>query len=201
MSAVTCGSCGAEIADGTSFCRQCGEHVPPMSSASTLEATTRALDAPADGRPSTLPLNPKTTSPRYDSQLISQPSLTAKGLGATIRKRPLLTGGLIILAMALISAVILTSFRDRNSASVRTSLIYPGAETVLDITSGDGSVLQLRSDDPLEKVVGWYVANLKPTKNAKLSETSVLLKSDRITIGIAAENNKTNILIKRQIAP
>jgi hypothetical protein len=172
-----------------------------MSSASTLEATTRALDAPPDDRPSTLPLNPKTTSPGYDSQLISPPSLTPKSFGATVRKRPLLFGGLIILAMAAISAVVLTSFRDRNSASVRTSLIYPGAETVLDMTRDDESVLQLRSNDPLEKVVGWYVANLKPTKNANLSETSVLLKTDRITIGIASENNKTNILIKRHIAP
>jgi len=48
--------------------------------------------------------------------------------------------------------------------SVATSeLMYPGAETVMDMKSSRDNFLELRSNDPLDKVVEWYVAKLKPT--------------------------------------
>jgi hypothetical protein len=200
MSSITCLSCGAEIADGARFCRQCGQHLTAIAPANVLEATTKTLETPAEGGVTTQRLNPKPTSPNYQSELTPQPSLMSKGLSVARQKRNAFIGGLTILAIALISVVILTSLRNRDSALVSRSLIYPGAETVLDMTRGEEGVLELRTGDPFDKVVEWYVANLKPTKNAKLSKTSVLLKTDEITVGIATEDNKTNILIKQPVA-
>jgi hypothetical protein len=171
----------------------------PIASANVLEATTKTLETPTEGGPTTQRLNPKPTSPNYQGEGTLPPSVTNKGLRADRQKRNAIIGGLIIIAIVLISVVILASLRNRNSLSVSRSLIYPGAETVLDMASGDGSVLQLRTGDPFDKVVDWYVANLQPTKNARLSSTSVLLRKDQITVGIATEDNKTNILIKRVV--
>lgn len=174
MLSVSCAVCGAEITDGVSFCRQCGERV--TDSAGLLEAKTRVLDESSRDR---------TTRrlPFFD-----------KGRGTARLNRTVFAGGSLLIVLLVLGSVLV--FRNHNTASNNTSFIYPGAETTLDMKSEEGSVVQLRTRDSYDKVVGWYVANLKPSKNIKLSESSVLLKSDKMTVGIASENDGTNITIK-----
>ena len=46
MPSTMCANCGAEIATGARFCRQCGRPSPAMESTSVTEATTRFLETP-----------------------------------------------------------------------------------------------------------------------------------------------------------
>jgi len=81
---------------------------------------------------------------------------------------------------------------------VQGALVYPGAETLVDMTSPDGArVLQLRASDPLELVQHWYETTLQPTKTVKLASASVVLKNEKVTATLIAEDAKTNILIKQ----
>jgi hypothetical protein len=85
-----------------------------------------------------------------------------------------------------------------TGATLEGDLAYPGAETLVDMNSPDGGrVLQLRTKDPLELVENWYQMTLKPTKTVKLSSAGVVLKNDKVTATLIAEDDKTNILIKQ----
>ena len=55
---------------------------------------------------------------------------------------------------------------------------------------------QLETADPFTAVEAWYQKALKPEKTMRLTSTSVVLKNGATTATIAAEGNKTNILIK-----
>jgi hypothetical protein len=77
------------------------------------------------------------------------------------------------------------------------ALFYPGSVTNMDQTTEDGRVIQLQTGDPLDQVVAWYTANLKPTKTMRVTGTTVVLKNQNITATVATEDNKTNILIKQ----
>jgi hypothetical protein len=84
-----------------------------------------------------------------------------------------------------------------RSHSASSDLIYPGARTVVDMTSnGGGRAFHLQTPDSLEKVEAWYQKTLKPEKTMRLTSTSVVLKNAKTTATIAAEDNTTNILIK-----
>ena len=62
---------------------------------------------------------------------------------------------------------------------------------------GGGSVLQLQSSDPLDKVQGWYMSNLQPTKIMQVTSGTVILRKDNVTATVVADNNTTNIVIKQ----
>jgi len=81
------------------------------------------------------------------------------------------------------------------------ALIYPGAQTVVDMTSDEGRAIQLQTGDSLDRVLAWYDASLKPTKRMRLTSTSFVLRNQNITATIATEDNKTNILIKQSVTP
>jgi hypothetical protein len=80
-------------------------------------------------------------------------------------------------------------------------LIYPGARTVVDMTSDEGRAIQLQTADSLDQVLAWYQGSIKPTKTMRLTSTSFVLRNQNVTATIATENNKTNILIKQSITP
>ena len=83
------------------------------------------------------------------------------------------------------------------SQPVSKSLVYPGAQTILDVTSSGGSgVLQLKTADPIDKVADWYVAILKPTKTLRVGPT-VIMKSDNVSATLVSDGDNTNILIKQ----
>jgi hypothetical protein len=90
--------------------------------------------------------------------------------------------------------------RNHSTATDNAALIYPGSQTVVDMTSEAGRAIQLQTGDSLDKVLAWYDASLKPTKTMRLTSTSFVLKNQNVTATIATENNKTNILIKQSPA-
>lgn len=76
-------------------------------------------------------------------------------------------------------------------------LIYPGAETMMDMSrTGGGGFLQLRSKDSFEKVLDWYIAKLKPTTTFKSSPTNAVLKSDKFAAIINSSGEGTIIILK-----
>jgi hypothetical protein len=104
----------------------------------------------------------------------------------------------VLLIIGLISAVAIVRKRSHAEAPATSQLRYPGAQTVVDMTNTDGSrTLQLQTPDALDKVESWYQKNLTLTKTMRLTSTSYVMKNDKVTITLASEDNKTNILIKQ----
>jgi len=68
---------------------------------------------------------------------------------------------------------------------------------VVDFGDRGGSVLQLETADPLEKVRDWYDLNLKPTKTLRVSPSSVIQKKDSVTVTLVSENDVTSVVIKQ----
>ena len=121
--------------------------------------------------------------------------------------RGLIIVGIIIAVLLGMGAVVgvmksVFSSRSHSRASVTKqpvsrSLVYPGAQTVLNVTSEEGGgVLQLKSTDPVDKIVDWYQANLRPAKTVRMGPT-VVMKSDNVTATIVSDGSNTNILIKQ----
>ncbi|HEY0404539.1 MAG TPA: zinc ribbon domain-containing protein [Pyrinomonadaceae bacterium] len=86
-----------------------------------------------------------------------------------------------------------------GSNAISRSYIYPGAETIMDLTRANGGgLLQLRTDDSYEKVLAWYTAKLKPDSIIKTPATSqsAILKSDKLMAIINSSDDGTNIMLK-----
>lgn len=83
--------------------------------------------------------------------------------------------------------------------TISPALIYPGAQTRMEINSGEGAgMLQLRTDDAYDKVLAWYVATIKPTNVIKTGPgSSSILRTDKMVVIITGEGGETNILIKQ----
>jgi hypothetical protein len=167
MSEATCSACGSALIPGAGFCRQCAAVMPAVTGYREAEAGPTARELPA---------------PTGRLKVVIAALIIAGlfGLGSVVRSliksRPSLRAG----------------------APVSRALIYPGARVVLDVASQDGgSVLQLKSADPLDKVQNWYIANLHPTKILQVTLGTLILRKDTVTATIASENNTTNILIKQ----
>ena len=180
---MTCQNCGAECPEETNFCRQCGA---PIAS----EQTTALLNNPADGV-TTQQLESRATGPNRRSL---SDSLTASVPEKS--RRPILIGAVVITIIGLISVAALLGMRNHSEAS-SSELMYPGAKTIVDMTNERGGrALHLETTDPFTAVETWYQKALKPEKTMRLTSTSVVLKNGPTTATIAAEGNKTNILIK-----
>ena len=121
--------------------------------------------------------------------------------------RGLIIVGIIIVVLlgigsvvGVMKAVFRARSQSRPSASKQLagkSLVYPGAQTILDVTSEEGTgVLQLKTTDGIDKVADWYEAKLKPTKTVRVGPT-VVMKSDNVTATIVSDGSNTNILIKQ----
>ena len=77
---------------------------------------------------------------------------------------------------------------------ISDSLIYPGAQTTLNLNGKDGRVLQLQSSDPMDKVVNWYTDKLKLTNKGQYGKV-VTLQGDSTNVVISNSGNRTNIII------
>ena len=88
----------------------------------------------------------------------------------------------------------------RTSIQVSQQYTYPGAHTVLNVGDGGGGVLQMETTDTIDKVSAWYTSTLKPTKTIQVTAATVIMKSDKITVTMAATDQGTSIVIK-QSAP
>lgn len=117
----------------------------------------------------------------------------------------------MLVAGAVLLVIIIGTIFSRSFVKVRThnpttitaasALVYPGSRTTADLKSGDGRVIQLESQDSVDKVIDWYQTNLKPTKIMRLTATTAVLKNEDVTATITSDGGKTNILIKQLVSP
>lgn len=85
-------------------------------------------------------------------------------------------------------------------ATVPTSeLMYPGAETVMDMKSSRDNFIELRTNDPVNKVIDWYTAKLKPSEVMRSGGTEAILRTGRTSVIISTRGNLTDILIKQGV--
>jgi hypothetical protein len=185
---LMCRNCGAELLDGTNFCRQCGAAV-----------TSDAIPDSSEQPTSLFPETDNVTTQRLDSRPTSERQ-RAPMLDAGARKPwppvlALIVVGLII--ATIVGVVAITRLRTHSRIVASDPLLYPGAQTLMDISNPDGGrALQLQTSDPLEKVENWYDRNMRPRKTIRLTSSSVVLKNENTTATIASEGGITNILIK-----
>ena len=70
----------------------------------------------------------------------------------------------------------------------------------MEVTRGhEGSILQLHTQDALDKVVDWYNSKLKPDKVVRVPGVNAILKTDELNVIITAAGNGTNILLKQDV--
>lgn len=190
-----CRACNAELAPGTSFCRQCGAAINHDTNLPSEGPTAPfgVKDFVATQR-----LNARSTADRgLESQ--SQPvviSAAPVAKGKSVR-RMLIAGAFVVIAVVcVLCAALFISLRGGRSGS-RAVLVYPGSRIIFDMKYDDGSrAMTLETADPLNQVEGWYQSNLKPSKVIRLTTGSVVLKNQNTTATLVVENDKTNILIK-----
>lgn len=197
MSEPRCSRCGAELLAGANFCRQCGSVV--NSTTSSSELPTAVIGQTTD-HSATRRLDARPTSPEQGFR-DSAASAVSKQTGVFSQKRSAYVA-LTLLVLSLVAAGLITwIIFGHNSAhqmmGTDPMLVYPGSKTIVDTTNDDGRVIHLETGDSVELVVAWYTANLKPTKTMRLTPTTVVLKNQNVTATVAAEDNKTNILIKQ----
>ena len=154
-------------------------------------------------------LDPRPTSP--DRVSLSNPMRNSMG-AASMRANTLsprrrlpaasiVAGIVLVVIIGIVSSVAIVRMRGHGRTTDNVTLIYPGAQTIVDMTSDEGRAIQLQTGDSLDRVLAWYDASLKPTKTMRLTSTSFVLRNQNVTVTIASEDNKTNILIKQSITP
>lgn len=209
MSVLRCSACSAELLPEANFCRQCGVTVTSGGAVNPSEETTLALKGRVENV-TTQRLDPRPTSPERVS--LSNPmrnSMAAAGVHANTlppgRWLPAasIVGGIVVLVViiGIVSSVAIVRMRSHSKTTDNAALIYPGAQTVVDMTSEEGRAIQLQTGDSLDRVLAWYDESLKPTKRMRLTSTSFVLRNKNVTATIATEDNKTNILIKQSVTP
>jgi hypothetical protein len=190
---LICRTCGTELLNGVSFCRKCGAAVNPNAVLDSSELPT-----------SILPKTNSTATHRLDARPTSEPQRLAHPDAATGGRpgrkvwKPVLALTVVgAVILTLLTAVAITRIRSHSSTTSADNLVYPGAQTLMDISNPDGGrALQLQTSDPLDKVENWYDRNLRPQKIIRLTSSSVVLKNENTTATIASEGGMTNILIK-----
>jgi zinc-ribbon domain len=187
---LICNNCGTELLAGMSFCRQCGTAIVSESIPDSSE------------QPTTLFSETNTVATqRLDPRPTSEPQPSAHGAAAIgdrpgrKRWKPLLALGVVgLVIVTLVAVVAINRIHSRKSAD---ALLYPGAQTVVDIMNQDGGrSLHLQTTDSFKKVEDWYERSLKPQKIVRLTSTNVVLKNETTTVTIASEGGITNILVK-----
>jgi hypothetical protein len=184
MTKVKCDTCGADLLPGTGFCRQCGAAVSGFDSS---EQPTAIF--PDKTTATTQRLYPRSTSPTG-----SEPK-TTKSPG--FRRNVILILFSVVLLIGVVAALSVLSDRNSSSDPAGEDLLYPGATTKVKMSHDVGDrTVQLETTDPLERVESWYQSRVKFDKTIRLSSNSVVMKNQKLSITLAGENNKTNILIK-----
>lgn len=196
MSETKCGLCGAELLPATSFCRQCGSAVSDTHAQERSEAPTTLLSKTA-ANATTQRLDPRTTSP--DRSL--QPPAGRINVNPAARGRhKAVVGGFVVvlIIVGILTTIVVMRMRNANAKPDTSALMFPGAQTVVDMINTDGGrAIQLQTKEPLALVESWYKTNLKLSKTVRLTSASVVMKQDKVTITLAEENGTTNILIKQ----
>ncbi|MGH9966900.1 MAG: zinc ribbon domain-containing protein [Pyrinomonadaceae bacterium] len=198
MSVPICPHCGAELLAEARFCRQCGGATVAVPGASASSELPTAVFGEKIDTSTTQRLDPRPTSPERGAFV---PPATAAEIGPGAGRRlpaTLILGVVVIvIIIGIISSVAYVRMRSHSRTTDRAALVYPGSQVIVDMSGDSGRALQLQTGDSLERVVAWYEASLKPTKTMRLTSTSVVMRNQNVTATIAAEGNRTNILIKQ----
>lgn len=188
MTELKCNECGAELLPDTGFCRQCGAAVSASGDIGSSEPPT-ALFVDQEAA-TTQRLHPRPTSPTVSGRRAAKPS--------ALRRNIFLLMMMVVLLLGIVAAVAVLSDRNLGSNPSNEALLYPGATTVVDMNHPDGGrTRQLQTPDTLDRVESWYQNNLKLDKTVRLTSNSVVMKNQKVSITLAVEDNKTNILIKQ----
>ena len=187
MTEVKCHTCGTDLLPGTGFCRQCGTAVSGSGGVDSSEQPTAIF--PDKTVATTQRLRPRSTSP-------TGPELpTTKSSG--LRRNAILIAFSIVLLLGVVAALAVLTDRNRGSDPAGEALLYPGATTKVKMSHDQGDrTVQLETSDSLERVESWYQSQMKVDKTIRLTSNSVVMKNQKVSITLAVENNKTNILIK-----
>jgi hypothetical protein len=175
MSELRCNLCGAVLLPATSFCRQCGSAITDTDAQSPSEAPTALFSSRAESA-TTQRLNPRPTRPDRGLQ---PPAGTMAISSASHGRRKAMVGGfvLVLIIVGILTTLVVMRMRNANATADTSALIYPGAQTVVDMTNTDGSrTVQLQTKEPLARVENWYQTNLKLSKTVRLTSTSVVMK-------------------------
>ncbi|MGH9883450.1 MAG: hypothetical protein ACRD6N_18665, partial [Pyrinomonadaceae bacterium] len=179
---------------------QCGSAIPAGKVGEASEQPT-ALFTQTSDTGTTQRLDPRTTSP--DHARMSLPSSrgwTANTFANRGNSHRWFVIGVVTLAVLIVGiacVVAIVRIKSHSRTTSTTAVLYPGAQTVVDMTNEDGGrAIQLQTTDSLDQVESWYQKNLKPTKVVRLAATSIVLKNENTTATLAREDDKTNILIK-----
>ncbi len=201
MSVSRCSQCGAELLAEARFCRRCGVTVVVRQETDPSELPTAVFGGEVE-TPRTQRLDPKPTNAERSAFV---PPASAAGMGASAgRKLPatlILGSVIVVIIIGIISSLPYVRIKSHSQTTDSAALVYPGSQTIVDVTSNEDRALQLQTQDSLEQVVAWYESNLKPGKTMRLTSTSVVLKNQNVTATIASEAGKTNILIKQRLSP
>lgn len=82
-----------------------------------------------------------------------------------------------------------------GAMGIDPSLIYPGSQTTLTATEGNGhAVTQLHTSDPVGKVADWYMHKLNPTNMMRRPE-SIIFEVGTLKVIINATGNGTDIFL------
>ena len=187
MTEVRCDTCGAELLPGTGFCRQCGAAVSVHGDLDSSEQPTAIF--PDKTAATTQRLHPRSTSPTRSETPTTKPP--------GFRRNVILLVFSIVLLLGVVAALGVLSDRNPDSEPTGESLIYPGATTKVKMSHDVGDrTTQLETPDSLAQVESWYQSKMKVDKTIRLTSNSVVMKNQKVSITLAVENNKTNILIK-----
>lgn len=86
----------------------------------------------------------------------------------------------------------------KGATAIDQSFIYPGARTTMEMTrAGQGSMVQIETEDSMDKVVDWYTKRLKPTETIRIPGADVVLNSDEMKAVISNKGDKTTVLLKQ----
>jgi hypothetical protein len=196
MSELKCDLCGAELLPSTSFCRKCGTAITDTNMEGRSEATTALLGNTAE-RATTQRLDPRPTSPDPGVHHLAKRRAASSPSGG--RRNAVVAGFVVVLIIVgILTTIVVLRMRNTNTTSDAGALIYPGAQTVVNMTNTDGSrTMQLQTKEPLARVESWYQTNLKLSKTVRLTSASVVMKKEKVTITLAEEDGATKILIKQ----
>jgi len=187
MIELKCDACGAELLPGTGFCRKCGAAVSGSGGIDSSEQPTAIF--PDQKTANTQRLHPRSTSPTTSERGTTKPP--------GFRRNVTLLVASIVLLLGVVAALAVLSDRNSSSAPPGEALLYPGATTKVKMSHDEGDrTVQLETSDSLDRVESWYQSNMKVDKTIRLTSNSVVMKNQKVSITLAVENNKTNILIK-----
>jgi hypothetical protein len=84
------------------------------------------------------------------------------------------------------------------STSIDPSLIYPGARTTMVFSkAGEGDMMQLETEDAIERVADWYKDTLKPTEMVRRPENVIFKSGGTAVIITPNEGGGSNIMLKQ----